>query len=50
VVRAPDAPGRYTLRLSLVQEGVAWFDARGARPLDLVVDVGPRATKGGGVD
>jgi hypothetical protein len=40
VVRAPDAPGRYTLRLSLVQEGVAWFDARGARPLDLVVDVG----------
>jgi hypothetical protein len=25
-VRAPRAPGRYVLRLSVVQEGVAWFD------------------------
>jgi hypothetical protein len=40
-VRAPDQPGRFTLRLTLVQEGVAWFDARGAAPLDLVVDVSP---------
>jgi hypothetical protein len=40
-VRAPDESGRFTLRLTLVQEGVAWFDARGAAPLDLPVDVHP---------
>lgn len=25
-VRAPDGPGKYLLRIALVQEGVAWFD------------------------
>jgi hypothetical protein len=29
-VAAPAQPGRYRFRLSLVQEGVAWFDQRGA--------------------
>ena len=38
-VTAPGQPGRYRLRLSLVQEGVAWFDQRGGRPLELEFDV-----------
>ena len=25
-VRAPDKCGRYVLRMTIVQEGVAWFD------------------------
>jgi FkbM family methyltransferase len=32
-VQAPDAPGSYTLLVSMVQEGVAWFMDRGAEPL-----------------
>jgi hypothetical protein len=36
---APRVPGRHRLRISLVQEGVAWFDQRGGRPLELQFDV-----------
>lgn len=30
-VQAPDHPGRYVLEIDLVQEHVAWFNARGSR-------------------
>jgi hypothetical protein len=40
-VRAPEEPGRFTLRLTLVQEGVAWFDEAGGAPFDLDIDVEP---------
>lgn len=40
-IEAPSLPGAYTLRLSMVQEGVAWFDEKGATPLDLAVEVEP---------
>jgi hypothetical protein len=35
LVVAPAEPGRYALRMSLVQEGVAWFTSKGASPLDI---------------
>ena len=35
----PTEPGRYTLELDVVQEGVAWFADRGSQPLELAVDV-----------
>jgi glycosyltransferase involved in cell wall biosynthesis len=38
-VIAPEAPGRYTLRLALVQEGVRWFDEAG-EGRDWPVEVG----------
>ena len=37
---APSNPGTYTLWISMVQEGVYWFYARGAKPLFLRVKVG----------
>jgi hypothetical protein len=44
-VVAPPAPGRYVLRLSVVQEGVAWFDDidpdNGAADVVTVWDAGP---------
>ena len=40
-VTAPDRPGRYTLVLDLVQEGVAWFAERGTLPAKLSVTVAP---------
>ena len=36
-VTAPRVPGPWTLELDLVQEHVAWFEARGAEPLRIVV-------------
>jgi hypothetical protein len=39
VVQAPDRAGDFTLRLSMVQEAVAWFDERGGQPLDIPVTV-----------
>ena len=36
---APDHPGRFRLRWSLVEEGIVWFYDRGARSLDVTVDV-----------
>jgi hypothetical protein len=39
MVNAPSTPGDYTLRLTFVQEGVAWFDDRGAKAADIPVKV-----------
>jgi hypothetical protein len=36
---APSTPGDYTLRLSMVQEGIAWFFNSGGQPLDIPVQV-----------
>lgn len=38
-VTAPPDPGSYTLWISMVQEGVAWFYDRGAKPLAMPVTV-----------
>jgi hypothetical protein len=38
-VKAPDAPGKYVLRISMVQEDVAFFDKQGATPLEIKVSV-----------
>jgi hypothetical protein len=40
-VSAPCVVGEYLLRMSLVQDGVAWFVLRGAKPLDIPVSVAP---------
>jgi hypothetical protein len=34
-VRAPAEPGRYLLRLTFVQEGVAWFDSFSDHPVEI---------------
>ena len=36
---APEAPGDYILELDVVQEGVAWFGARGSKTLRASVGV-----------
>jgi cephalosporin hydroxylase/glycosyltransferase involved in cell wall biosynthesis len=38
-VQTPASAGRFRLRLTLVQEAVAWFEDRGFEPLDLEVTV-----------
>ena len=38
-VIAPSSPGTYTLWVSMVQEGVAWFFSKGAKPLAIQVTV-----------
>jgi cephalosporin hydroxylase/glycosyltransferase involved in cell wall biosynthesis len=38
-VQAPASAGRHRLLVSLVQEGVAWFEDQGFAPLDLEVEV-----------
>jgi hypothetical protein len=38
-ITAPPAAGDYTLRFTCVQEGVAWFDAEGAKPAEIPVKV-----------
>jgi hypothetical protein len=38
-IKAPDRPGDYILRLTMVQEGVAWFDAKGAKTKDIPVTI-----------
>ncbi|WP_448560647.1 hypothetical protein [Trichothermofontia sp.] len=35
----PDRPGDYILQLTLVQENVAWFDQKGAQPLELPITI-----------
>ena len=40
-VRAPQAPGRYTVRLDMVNEGIAWFAEGGSRAVDVGLDVTP---------
>lgn len=42
-VEAPERAGRHVLRLSMVQEGVAWFDASGSAGPEAAVDVITRA-------
>ncbi|MBD1822703.1 hypothetical protein H6F51_09355 [Cyanobacteria bacterium FACHB-DQ100] len=39
MIKAPDRPGNYTLRLSMFQEGVGWFDEKGAKPKDIPITV-----------
>ena len=38
-IQVQSAPGEYTLRLTMVQELVAWFEGRGGQPLDIPVTV-----------
>ncbi len=38
-VTAPPNPGAYTLWVSMVQEGVAWFYDKGSKPLVMHVTV-----------
>ena len=38
-ITAPATPGSYVLLLSMVQDGVAWFQDRGAEPLLLPATV-----------
>ncbi len=38
--RLPETPGRYVLRLDLVDEGVTWFEQQGSRGIDLDLVVG----------
>lgn len=38
-LHAPAEPGLYTLRFTMIQEGVSFFDRRGARPLDFKISV-----------
>ena len=38
-IKSPDQPGDYVLRMTMVQESVAWFDDRGAKALNLPVMV-----------
>ena len=38
-IKVPDRPGDYILRLTMVQEGVGWFDEKGAKPKDIPVTV-----------
>ena len=39
VIKAPEKAGNYTLRLTMVQEDVEYFDKKGAKPLDLHITV-----------
>jgi hypothetical protein len=38
-IKSPNQPGEYSLRMSMVQEGVAWFDENGAEALNIPVKV-----------
>lgn len=38
-IKAPDQPGDYVLRMTMVQESVNWFDDRGAKALNLPVTI-----------
>lgn len=39
VINAPDEPGKYTLEIDAVQEGVAWFAQKGSQTLRVNVTV-----------
>lgn len=36
-IKVPERTGTYTLQLSMVEESVAWFEKKGAQPLDIKV-------------
>jgi uncharacterized protein YcfL len=38
-VTAPDQPGKYTIVIDMIQEGVAWFEDRGSKPCEIQLDV-----------
>jgi len=38
---APDRPGRYVVRLDLVNEGVGWFGDGGSPVVDVGLEVDP---------
>lgn len=38
-IKPPSKPGQYLLRLSMVQEGVTWFEDQGAKPHDVSITV-----------
>lgn len=38
-IKAPDQPGEYVLRMTMLQELVAWFDDKGAKPLTQPVTI-----------
>jgi len=38
-VKSTGKPGSYVLRFTMVQENVAWFEQKGAKPLDIPVTV-----------
>jgi len=40
-VTLPEHPGSYVLRLTLLQEGAAWFDEQGATPAEIPIEVRP---------
>lgn len=43
-VESPDAPGDYVLEIDLLEEGIAWFAARGVAPLRLTLRYTPPPT------
>ncbi len=38
-LRVPDAPGRHTLKIDLVEQGVTWFEQQGTKTLIVTFDV-----------
>ena len=38
-ILAPDAPGRYTVKVDMVFEGIAWFESFGSTPVTRVINV-----------
>jgi cell division protein FtsN len=48
-IQAPDQPGRYTLEVTLVQEGVAWFPERDGDKIAVPVKVSEAAAETSGV-
>lgn len=41
-ISVPNQAGHLTLRLTMIQQGVTWFEERGAQPLDIPVTVTAR--------
>ena len=39
MVEAPDRPGNHVLVISMVQEGVCWFEDRGFQPARMTIDI-----------
>ena len=39
LLRAPKTPGKFRLKLDLVDEGITWFEDRGSEPLDVWITV-----------